>query len=67
VTECTLSNFLDDTKLGGVAGMPEDCATIQRDKDWLEQGTSWSSTKWSAKSFTWRGAAPAGVWARDLL
>ena len=27
--ECNLSKFTDDTKLGAVAGTPEDCAAIQ--------------------------------------
>ncbi|KAK4818016.1 hypothetical protein QYF61_004129 [Mycteria americana] len=35
--ECTLSKFAGDTKLEGVANMPEGCAAIQRDPNRLEK------------------------------
>lgn len=40
--ECNLSNFADDTKQGGAADKPEDCAGIQQDLDRLEIWVEWN-------------------------
>lgn len=40
--DCTLSQFADDTKQGGVADMPEDSADIKRDFNRLEK---WADMK----------------------
>jgi len=46
-TECTLSKFAGDTKLGGVADTPEGCAATQRDLDRLENRVQRNLTKFN--------------------
>lgn len=36
-TECTLSRFADDTKLGGMAGIAKCCAVLQKVQNKLER------------------------------
>ncbi|GAB0204220.1 mitochondrial enolase superfamily member 1 [Grus japonensis] len=46
-TECNLSTFADNTKLGGVANTPQGCAAIQRDLDRLENWTERNHMKFN--------------------
>ena len=46
-TDYAISKFAGDTKLGGVANTPEDCATIQRDLDRLERWAEKESMKFN--------------------
>jgi len=43
--QCTLSRFVGDTKLGGVADTPGGCPAIQRDLDRLKKWADRNPTK----------------------
>jgi len=43
--ECIISQFIDKSKLGGVADRPGWCALIQRHQDTLEYQVDWNLTK----------------------
>lgn len=45
--ECTLEKFSNDTKLGGVADVPESWFDIWRELNRLEKWASWNATKFS--------------------
>ena len=59
--ECTLSNFVDDTRLGVVVSTQEGRDAITGTlTGWRNEptGTSWSLTKENVKSCTWGGITP---------
>lgn len=68
--KCILRKIAEDTKMGGVADAPQDCAAMQRVQDRLEKWAdmaSWSSAAGSAKSCTWGGITPCTSGYRGLI
>lgn len=45
--ECNLTKFADDTRLGGMADMPDDCAGILMDLDRLKNWAEWNLMKFN--------------------
>ena len=68
--ECTLSKFVIDTKLGGMANTPEGCVAIHQDLNtWTcwrvgYRGTWWCSTRASAGE---QLHAPVQAWGRPAV
>ena len=50
-TECVLSSYVDNTKLGGVVGTPDGCAAVKKDITSLEG--------WDLLKFMKEGQSPA--------
>jgi len=60
-TECTISKFTDNIKLGGMTDTPDDCAArevcLNRLESWTERNLM-QFNKGKAKSCTWEGITP---------
>lgn len=57
-TECTLSRFADDMKLGRVAHATDEHAAIQRNLDRVENWTEKNMVKFSKDKCIWGGVHP---------